>query len=195
MELLRQQGHDVDLQILENEASTAHKKEITETWGAKFQLVPPNIHQRNAAERAIRTFKAQFLAVLAGVAPYFSRFLWDLIVPQAIIQLNFLRQATLNPRISVWEFFNGPFDYNATPFGPLGQKVIAHNKIGTRNSWDFRGKTRWSIGAAMNGCRAQRYVAADTKYESITDTILFCHQQLTVTDVTPEDRLQHGSYN
>ena len=44
MESLRQQGHDVDLQVLDNEAITDYKKEITETWGAKFQLVPPNMH-------------------------------------------------------------------------------------------------------------------------------------------------------
>ena len=81
--------------------------------------------------------------------------------------------------------------YDATPFGPLGQKVIAHNKPGTRKSWDFRGETGWSIGAAMNGYHAQRYVAGDTKCEHITDTISFRHQHLTVPDVTPEDRPQH----
>ena len=117
---LKRRGLHVDLQILDNETSAAYKKEIPETWGAKFQLVPPNMHRRNAVERAIRTFKAHFLAVLAGVATDFPRFLWDLLVPQAIMQLNMLRQSTLNPRISAWEFFNGPFDYDATPFGPLG---------------------------------------------------------------------------
>ena len=61
------------------------------------------MHQRNAAERAICTFKSHFLAVLASVAPEFPRFLWDLRIPQAVIQLNSLFQATLNPRISTWE--------------------------------------------------------------------------------------------
>ena len=191
MESLKQRGNDVDLQVLDNEASADYKKEITETWGANFQLASPNMHRRNAAERAICTFKAHFLAVLAGVAPDFPRFLWNLLVPQAVIQLNFLHQATLNPRISAWEYFNGPFDYNSTPFGPIGQKFIAHNKPGTRNSWDFRGEDRWSIGAAVDGYRSQRYVAADTKCERITDTISFRHQHLTVPDVTLEDRLQH----
>ena len=32
----------------------------------------------NAAERAIRTFKAPFLSILAGVTPDFLRNLWDL---------------------------------------------------------------------------------------------------------------------
>ena len=186
MESLQQRAHDVDLAI------AAYKKEITETWGTKFQLVPTNMHRHNAAERAIRTFKAHFLAMLAGVAPEFPCFLWDLLVPQAVIQLNFLCQATFNPRISAWEYFNGPFDYDATPFRPLVQKVIAHNKPGTRNSWDFRDEDGWSIGAAMDGYHSQQYVAVTTKCERITETISFRHQHLTVPNVTLEDRLQHG---
>lgn len=90
---LKAKGHEVDLQILDNEDSAAYKKLITEEWGAKFQLVPPNMHRRNAAERAIRTFKAHFLAILAIVAPDFPRYLWDLLVPQVEMTLNFLCQA------------------------------------------------------------------------------------------------------
>ena len=36
VESLKQRGHNVDLQVLDNEASAAYKKEITETWGVKF---------------------------------------------------------------------------------------------------------------------------------------------------------------
>ena len=149
------------------------------------------MHGCNAAERAICTFKSHFLAVLAGVAPDFPRFLWYPLVPQDVIELNFRRQATLNPYTSAWEYFNGPFDYNVTPFRPLGQKVIAHNKPGTRSSWYFRDEDGRSIGAAMDGYCSQQYVAGDTKFEGITETISFRHQHLTVPDINPEDRLQH----
>ena len=47
----------------------------------KYQLVPAHIHRRNAAERAIRTFKAHFLAILAGVVEDFPKYLWDLLLP------------------------------------------------------------------------------------------------------------------
>ena len=60
MTRLKRKGLTVDLQIFNNEASAAYKQLIGDEWGAKFQLVPPNIHCRNAAERAIRTFKAHF---------------------------------------------------------------------------------------------------------------------------------------
>jgi hypothetical protein len=71
MTRLAARGLSVDLQILDNEASLAYKEAITFKWNAKFQLVPPDMHRRNRAERAIRTFKYHFLAILAGVdAPF-----------------------------------------------------------------------------------------------------------------------------
>ena len=68
--------------------------------------MPPDLHRRNAAERAIRTFKAHFLAILAGVAIDFPRHLWDLLLPQTELTLNLLRQSTANPQISACEAFN-----------------------------------------------------------------------------------------
>ena len=78
--------------ILDNEASTAYKKAIT-TNGCAFQLIPPNVHCRNAAERAIRTFKDHFLAVLAGAAPSVPADRWDLLLPHAELTLNLLRSS------------------------------------------------------------------------------------------------------
>ncbi len=125
---LAARGLTVDLQILDNETSAAYKHAITVTWQAKFQLVPPDMHRRNWAERAIRTFKDHFLAILAGVDPLFPPYLWDLLLPQAELTLNLLRQSALNPRISAWEFFQGPFDFNKTPLGPVGCRVCIHAK-------------------------------------------------------------------
>ena len=42
--------------ILDNESSVDFRKALQKK-GIKFQLVPPAAHRRNAAERAIRTFK------------------------------------------------------------------------------------------------------------------------------------------
>jgi hypothetical protein len=60
-------GLSVDLQILDNEASSAYKEAITFKWNATFQLVPPDMHHRNRVERAICMFKDHFLEILAGV--------------------------------------------------------------------------------------------------------------------------------
>ena len=51
----------VNLQILGNEASREYKTLIKYKWNINYQLVPSHIHRQNAAERAIRTFKAHFI--------------------------------------------------------------------------------------------------------------------------------------
>jgi hypothetical protein len=62
---LTARGLSVDLQILDNEASTAYKEAITFKMNTKFQLVPSDMHHSNRAECAIFTFKDHFLAILA----------------------------------------------------------------------------------------------------------------------------------
>ena len=92
----------VDIQILDNEASAEYKRTIKKKWNADYQLLPPNTHQSNAAERAICIFKAQFLSILAGVTLDFPINLWDLLLPQTELTLNLLRQATIDPTQSVF---------------------------------------------------------------------------------------------
>ena len=73
-------------------------------WGATYQLVPPNVHRRNISERSIRTFKAQFLAILEGVDPEFPKYMWDNLLVQTELTINLLIQVTLNPRMSAWDW-------------------------------------------------------------------------------------------
>ena len=62
-------------QILDNEISEAYKEEIRHT-GMTYQLVPPDDHRRNLAERAIQTWKNHFFSVLSGTASTFLLHLW-----------------------------------------------------------------------------------------------------------------------
>jgi hypothetical protein len=192
MTRLAARGLSVDLQILDNEASAAYKDAITFKWNATFQLVLPDMHWRNRAERAIRTFKDHFLAILAGVDAAFPPYLWDLLLPQAELTLNLLRQSTLNPRISAWEFFQGPFDFNKMPLGPVGCRVLIHAKPATRRSWDFRAKNGFYIGPAMDSYRCFKLVNADTKSQVISDTVEFRHSYLAIPAPSTEDRIIHG---
>ena len=88
-------------------SSKDYQATIQNRWKVQFQLVPPDMHRQNAAERAIITFKAHFLAILASVAPDFPRHLWDILLPQTEMTLNLLGQATANTAISAWGNFNG----------------------------------------------------------------------------------------
>jgi hypothetical protein len=115
------------LQTLDNEASTALKNFFT-AQNIDYQLVLPHYHRRNASERAIRTFKEQFVAGLSSVDPYFPMHLWDRHLSQAEITLNLLRTSRLHPQISAAAHYHGLVDYNKTAFAPPGCKIAAHEK-------------------------------------------------------------------
>jgi hypothetical protein len=86
-------GFKPKLQTLDNEASAALKVFITDN-DVDYQLVPPHCHRRNAAERAIRTFKEHFVTGLSSIDPAFPLHLWDRLLPQAEITLSLLRIET-----------------------------------------------------------------------------------------------------
>ena len=65
---LKQNGHKANTYILDNEFS-GDLKYALEAADIKYQLVPPGQHRRNAAERAIRTFKNHFLSCLVTCHP------------------------------------------------------------------------------------------------------------------------------
>ena len=54
--LLKEHSEAPNIHIIDNEYSFEMKKASDEAE-VKYQLVPPHVHRRNAAERAIRTFK------------------------------------------------------------------------------------------------------------------------------------------
>jgi hypothetical protein len=74
--------------VIDNEVSENMKNHICNTCKFDMELVPPGCHQRNAAEVAIRNFKAHFLSILAGVADNFPPSLWDQLFPQTEITIT-----------------------------------------------------------------------------------------------------------
>ena len=73
----------VNLQILNNEASKEYTTIIKDKWNINYQLVPSHIHCQNAAKRAIQSFKAHFISILAGIADDLPCRHWDQLLPQA----------------------------------------------------------------------------------------------------------------
>ena len=175
------------MHILDNEASDEFKNEIRKN--CNLQLVPPDTHRRNLAERAIQTFKSHFISILAGVDPSFPMNLWDRLLPQAVLTLNLLRQANKTPTMSAYQYVNGPFDYNATPLGPLGCKVQFHESTNRRRTWDPRALTGWYLGTSMEHYRCHKIFCKRTRSERISDTVFFQHQYLTQPSTTPEDQI------
>jgi hypothetical protein len=142
------------LQNMDNEASAALKKYVTEKE-MSYQLVPPHFHCTNEADRAIRTLKEHFKAGLDTVNPDFPAHLWDRLFPQAEITLNLLRSSRLHPQLSSDAHYHGLIDYDKTAFGPPGCKIVAHEKPSQRRTWAPHGQPGWSLGPAMNHCLSQ----------------------------------------
>ena len=84
--------------------------------------------------------KARFLSILAGIANTFPNKFWGLITPQTELTLNLLRQSTLNPKISVWVYLQGTFDYKVTPLGTLVCPAMTPRKTSNCKPWRFRVK-------------------------------------------------------
>ena len=112
----------------------------------KYQLVPPHIHRRNAAERAIQTFKNHFIAGLSSVHKLFPMHLWCRLIPQSILSLNLLRGSRMNQKLSAHAQVHGSFDFNATPLASPGTKIIIHKKHSVGGIWWLRGTDGWYIG-------------------------------------------------
>jgi hypothetical protein len=146
---LTSEGFKPKLQTLDNEASTALKDLFTAN-NLDYQLVPPHCHRRNAAERAIRTFKEHFVAGLSSVDPTFLLHLWDRLLSQAEITLNLLRTSRMHPQLSAAAHFHGLLDYNKTLFAPPGCKIIAHKRPGKQRTWAPHGQYGYSLRPAMH---------------------------------------------
>jgi hypothetical protein len=116
---LTAKGFKPKLQTLDNEASASLKSLFT-TNDVEYQLVPPHYHRRNAAERAICTFKEHFVAGLVSFDPNFPLHLWDRLLPQAELTLNLLRTSRQYPQLSAAAHYHDLVDYNKAAFAPPG---------------------------------------------------------------------------
>jgi hypothetical protein len=181
-------GFKPKLQTLDNEASAALKNLFTINDIA-YQLVPPHCHRRNAAERAIRTFKEHFVAGLSSVDPAFPLHLWDRLLPQAEITLNLLQTSRLHPQLSAAAHFHGLLDYNKTAFAPPGCKIIAHEKPGKRQTWAPHGQHGYSLGPAIHHYRCQNVYISATASERIVDTLEFFPHNYQMPQLSSTDRL------
>ena len=133
---------------MDNEASPAFQREL-KAKNIDFQLAPPGMHLRNAAERAISTFKDHFIAGLCSTYWYFPMKNWYRLVEQAEITINLLLPSRLSPKLLAYSKLNGTFYYNRTPMSPPGTRNLVHDKPHNRVTWAPHGKEGWYVLPAM----------------------------------------------
>ena len=88
--------------------------------------MPPDVHQINASECVIHTFKDHLLAILDGIDPDFPNYLWDKLLPQTELTIKLLCQDTIAPHLSDWDYFNGRFNYDVITIGPFECLFFIH---------------------------------------------------------------------
>ena len=93
--------------------------------------------------------------------------------------------------MSAWEYFNGDFDYTATPVGLIGCKIIICTASNKRKSWYQRGREGFSLGPAVQHYRSIQAIDSKTNILIIKDTAEYLHEYLTQPHVTAEDRMTH----
>jgi hypothetical protein len=144
----------------------------------EYQLVPPHYHRRNAAERAIQTFKEHFVSGLASVDPDLQLHLCDCLLPHAEMTLNLLRKSRQHPQLSAAAHYHGMVDYNKTAFAPPVCKIIAHEKPSQRRSCVTHRQHGYSLGPAMHYYMCQNVYITSTASERIIDTLVGRHPSL-----------------
>jgi len=189
LQTLNLAGHPPTIHIMDNEASNSLKQSLLKN-NIQYQLVPPHLHRRNAAERAIQTFKSHFITSLCLTDPKFPATEWDRLLPQAVLTLNLLRQSRTNPKLSAYSAINGPFDYNKTPLAPPGIRTLIHEKPDNCRSWSPRATDAWYIGPALEHYRCVHCYIPSTHGTRIADTVEYIPHSIPIPSHTTEDLIR-----
>jgi hypothetical protein len=110
-------------------------------------------YRRNAAERAIRSFKDNLISGMCSTDKAFPMHMWDILLPQAVITLNMLSISRIDPKLSASTHIYGQYDYNRAPMAPLGTRIVAHETPNHRRTWAPHGQDIWYIGPALEHYR------------------------------------------
>jgi hypothetical protein len=145
---------------LDIEASKVYKQWICQN-GMMHELVPPDNHRSNLAERAIQTFKHHFISILRGVDDKFLLSLWCMLLEQTELTVNLLRQSNVVPKMSDFTHVHSQHDYMKKPFVPIGCAVQIHVKLGTQQKYHIM-KTSTLVLVACAASFSQTYAFTTT---------------------------------
>jgi len=71
------------------------------------------------------------------------------------------------PSMSAWDHLNGPYNFDATPMGPPGYRIISHAKGTTRRLYDFRGSIGFYVGPSLEHYRCYKVIKNSTQHSVI----------------------------
>ena len=157
---------------MDNELSEYLKKYFEDS-DIQFQLVPPHMHQRNAVDRAMRTFKKHFIDDLCTVYVSLPFYLWDRLLPQVTTKLNMLRRPWLKPGLLAYKQVDGIHNFERTQLAPLVWKVQIHERLNKILTYAPHSVDRWYLGPQSHQYICYTCYNIDTGEETTPDTIAF----------------------
>jgi hypothetical protein len=157
-----------------------------------MELVPPGCHRHNAAEVAIRNFKAHFLSVLAGVADNFPPNFWDWLLPQTEIRINLIQQSNTTPNILAYTHLSRPFYYNKMPLAPMGCEAQVHEKTDKRGTWAYHLVNGWYLFTSPEHYGTHNCHIKHTKSKQLFNTVQLQHKRITNPSITHADKVMHA---
>ena len=154
-----------------------------------YQLVKPDDHRRNIAERDIQTWKNHFVGVLSGTAATFPLHILCQPIPQAERQLMLLSMSNVNPKISSYAHVYGQHEYNAEPFVPIGMESLVHDKQNRQKTFAAHCRKGYNIGASFKHYQAWKIWMINTRATRVSATVFHKHKYLSNPTATPADAI------
>ena len=169
-DILGNSGKAASLNIMDNEASTS-LNQLLQKIRILVQLAPPHSHRKDSAERAIRTFKNNFVSILASVDKNVLIYIWFRKVKKPEIKISLLITPRKNRWLSVNVKIFGILDFNATPMVPPGTKITAHEKQDQRETWSKHSVAGWYTSPSLEHYRCYKVFVTETIPEIISDVV------------------------
>jgi hypothetical protein len=113
-------------------------------------------------------------------------------LPQAKLTLNLFQPTAAANATSALEVLFGKYNFDATPLGPAGCRVLIHAKPTVWQTWDFRMRDGYYIGLTLAHHRCYRVLNKTTRAVGISDAVKFRPHKTLVPMPTMNDRLLHA---
>ena len=150
-----------------------------------YQLVPPDDHMQNIAEKTIQTWKYHFIAVYRDVSAFFPMHLWYRLILQSKKQLLLLRQKNINSKMSAFSYLYGPHNYNAQPFVPIDMEDMIHDKPPRQKTFAQHCSKGFLLGSFPEHYRCWNLWTTSTKATRVSGKVFFKHNYITNPETTP----------
>ena len=156
-------------EIADNAMTQTYIKTL-EKKGIEVQLVPPNNHRANNAERCVQTFKNHLISVLATCDPSFPESAVKHLLPLILLTLNLLRKSHIS-NLSAYEEMHGHFDSNRYKIHPPGTRMITLDAPESRLSFAPHGVEGFYVGPAMSHYRCHNIYCPATNSIRRSDSV------------------------